>query len=799
VLVFLASLALALPCGSPAVERGRQEKGEGARRKAAGKEGQGPRKAGEDGRKKAGPRGRKDGGERKAAAAQRAAAFSDEAVRKAIENGQRFLWSQQRPDGGWPGIEGKYPVGPASLAAYALLASGVSPLDKRMEKALNWLSRQPCTKTYSLALRCNVWLLANRETGDKYSRFFRSDVIQLIKSTKDGSYNYDSLGNGRSSGDNSNSQFGVLGVWAGVVGLAEVPEQYWMMVLNHWRMCQNRDGGWPYRKGQTKGGDTKEGSRATMTAAGLATLFVCFDNLYAEKFVRCDVNSDFVPIRKGMEWMDRHYVPALRSGKQSYYFIYGVERVGLASGYKYFGTVDWYKLGAQKLLGEQGPKGAWGGGGHGPLVNTSFALLFLARGQHPVAFNKLEFDGDWNNRPRDLAGLTRWMSGSFEKMMSWQIISLKAPVSEWHDAPILYLSASQAPKFTDPQIHKLRTFIWQGGTIFSVTECNGQGFRTGIRALYEELLPGYSLKQVPKDHALYDVHNQLRGRPVFFEIHNGIRPLVIHTDSDLPRSWQLQMRQTALAEFQAAANVLMYVTDKGLMRNRGVSPWPAAVPKSGGRSIRLARLRYEGNWDPEPLAYERFRRLLAAREKIHLEVVGPVSPAQLDVSEAKVAAMTGTESFTLSDAQQAGLRRYLDAGGTLILDAAGGSRAFGESVELLLQGMFGRRAIRRLGTTAELYELPGRKIQHVSYRRKAHVDRGLSGIPNLRGVMSNGRIAVIFSAEDLTGGLVGCPSYGCVGYQPESCYELMRNAILYAADGAPKPANAPVAARPQAN
>ncbi len=793
---------LALALALPAQERRRDREDEGGRRKATRKQADARKKRpaakkgkGDRDRKAAKKTARKKGGaERRQPPAEPRVAFSDEAVRKAIANAQRFLWSQQKPDGSWSGIKGKYPVGPSALAAYALLASGVSPLEKPMAKALTWLSRQECTKTYSLGLRCNVWLLANKETGGKYSRYFRGDVVRLIKSTKNGSYNYNSLGLGKSSGDNSNSQFGVLGVWAGAMGLAEVPEQYWMTVLRHWQLCQNRDGGWGYRKGQKKGGDTPEGSRATMTAAGLATLFVCFDNLFADRFIKCDVKSEFAPIRRGLNWMDKHYVRALRSGKRTYYFIYGVERVGLASGYKYFGTVDWYKLGAEKLLARQGGKGSWAGGGHGSVINTSFALLFLARGQHPVAFNKLEFPGDWNNRPRDLAGLTRWMTGSFERVMNWQIISLKAPVEEWHDAPIVYLSAAQAPKFTGAHLAKLRRFVWQGGTVFSVTECGGTGFQKGIRQVYEKMLRGCEFRRLPKDHDLYSIHHRLGGRPVFYEINNGVRPLVIHTDVDLAKSWQLQMRKTATGDFEAAANVLMYVTDKGVLRNRGEAQWPPRPRAPERRTVRLVRVRHEANWDPEPLAYERFARLLGQRERIRLDVAGAVAIGQLDAGEAKVATMTGTGRLALTASQQAGLKRYLEDGGALIVDAAGGSRTFGESVEALLREMFGRRAIRRLAGGAEVYDLPGMKIERVSYRRKARIERGLTDAPNLRAVMINGRPGVLFSTEDLTGGLVGCPSYGCAGYQPESCYALLRNAIVFGANGGRRTARGSVAA-----
>jgi hypothetical protein len=704
-----------------------------------------------------------------------AAGFSDEAVRKAIDKARNYLWSHQEVDGSWPGYAG-YPGGPTGLVTYALLASGVSPLDKRLAKGLDWLCQVETNKTYSLALRCNACLLANKDTRGKYTRFLRNDMDLLVRATKDGGYGYHCQPDAAApTADNSNSQYAVLGVWAGSLGLPDAPPQYWRTVMNHWRQCQNPDGGWSYDEPRRKSGSTP-----TMTAAGLATLFVCYDRLFADKFLRCDGGSEFAPIRAGLDWMDKHYVTALQGRARLTYFLYGVERVGLASGCKYFGKADWYRLGAERLIALQTPEGCWAND-FGPVIETGFALLFLARGQHPVAFNKLQTDSDWNNRPRDLAGLTRWLTDSFERPLNWQTIDLDAPVEDWHDAAILYLAGAQDPQFTDDQLASLREFLWQGGAILSVTECQGQGFSQGIREVYQKVLPNHKLQPLPAGHELYSIQYALPdGKPEFFEISNGIRPLVLHTDADLSKSWQLQLPKGDRLAFEAAANVLAYVSDKGLLRNRGASHWPPKPDLPPGESIAAVRLKHQGDWDPEPLAMERFARLMGQREKLRVRLLAPTPIDRLAAVKARIALLTGTGALSLKAAEAAALKGFLQSGGTLIVDAAGGSPAFAKSAEAMLEGMFGPRCLRLLPASAALYHVGGREIDRVGYRRGAKLARGLADTPNLRGVELAGRLAVIFSAEDLTGGLVGCPSPTCVGYSPESCYDLMRNAFLLA-------------------
>jgi len=78
-------------------------------------------------------------------------------------------------------------------------------------------------------------------------------------------------------------------------------------------------------------------------------------------------------IELGLNWMSQHFDEIYEARPN--YGLYGVERIGVASGRKYFGTVDWYKQGADYLVKHQAPGGNWG-----QPPDTSFSLLFLVRG-----------------------------------------------------------------------------------------------------------------------------------------------------------------------------------------------------------------------------------------------------------------------------------------------------------------------------------------------------------------------------------------------------------------------------------
>jgi hypothetical protein len=142
--------------------------------------------------------------------------------------------------------------------------------------------------------------------------------------------------------------------------------------------------------------------------------------------------------------------------------------------------------------------------------------------------------------------------------------------------------------------------------------------------------------------------------------------------------------------------------------------------------------------------------------------------------------MTGLGEIKLDARALAGLRKYLQAGGTLIADAAGSSRAFAEALEKQLAALLPGAAWAPLPADHPLYTRAGPAIEKVRYRRAL---RSLGGPARLRlkALRQGGREAVILSEFDLTAGLVGYAQWGLEGYEPDTAFALMRNAVLHAA------------------
>ena len=157
----------------------------------------------------------------------------------------------------------------------------------------------------------------------------------------------------------------------------------------------------------------------------MATLFITQEYLHGNDGIDCHGNIVDPNIEKGLDWMADHFdeiYTAATMFNHPYYGLYGIERIGAASGRKYFKDIDWYKNGANYLVSPD-LRGAVGG----MYATPSFALLFLVRGRAPVVMNKLQYDidlhgdkppskeGNWNERPRDVANLTTWIGKQNER------------------------------------------------------------------------------------------------------------------------------------------------------------------------------------------------------------------------------------------------------------------------------------------------------------------------------------------------------------------------------------------------
>src|SRR5712691_3334903 len=117
--------------------------------------------------------------------------------------------------------------------------------------------------------------------------------------------------------------------------------------------------------------------------------------------------------------------------------------------------------------------------------------------------NKLQLDpagkgdqGEWNNRPRDLANLSRFASRELERPVQWQVVPLDRDPADWSDAPILYLASHAPLRLSDDEVAKVRRFINAGGIFFTQADDGSAAFNAYVDRLAKQLYPARELKDL---------------------------------------------------------------------------------------------------------------------------------------------------------------------------------------------------------------------------------------------------------------------------------------------------------------
>ena len=691
-----------------------------------------------------------------------------------------------------------------ALCVYALLHSGqalntggqkvLGVDDPFVQQILEKLKSYRMEYTYHRSLRAAALAVFNRSQD---TQSLEDDVRWLLAAGPRGAYTYTLPQNNYEAGawDNSNSQYGLLGVWSGAQVGMSISQNYWHAVIAHWAQCANGNGTFGYTMGDAS---------TTMTCAGIASLLVARD--YADNSAanaRIPTRPTPLPaLDTGLNWMDEGDNCMTRLAGDGMggtgYGLYGLERVGLASGYKYFGRHDWYSELARILVAQQHQDGSWGvtpaaNGQVSPqtLIDTAYALLFLARGRHPILYNKLRYEGDWNDRPNDVSHLTRFAAHALERPLNWQVVNLRRNWFDWMDCPVLYISGDRAIKLAPQDYMALRDFANGGGMIFTHADGGSGEFNKWVTDTIRILFPKYELMTVPRDHPVYSMVYPLKNPPPLLSINNGSRTLLVHSPTDLAGGWQQNWTDERKTEFQLGVNLFVYAAGKGILKNRLASNYIPPDPDRPDGVRQIARLEYAAEWDPEPYAWTRFSRFFQWETHLAIEPVtiklkelAPLStPASFPL-----ATLTGTVRHDFTPAECQAAKSYVQSGGILLIDACGGSAAFNKSIQTtLLPAAFPDAVFHDITAAHPLLvpSRPGANDLSRSLLRSYANQNGGKDMP-LR-VLPYGKGWVLYSPLDITTGLLGTQAWGILGYDPAYAQSLMKNAVLWAKARAPQP------------
>ncbi|KAF0243039.1 MAG: hypothetical protein FD180_3610 [Planctomycetota bacterium] len=297
------------------------------------------------------------------------------------------------------------------VMTYALIHAGVDASDPGFKAGLSHLLTKPPDGTYNLAL--TALALADLDADRYCGRLAEIAQILSDQQSTNGQWSYgfpgqiavtppgknepppdEESGTGGEKkkgpkrkipitwhdglrgqgGDNSNTQFAILGLRATTEAGCQVPKQVWERSLDWFIKAQEKPyGGWGYVIG---------GTTWSMTCSGTCSITICLHALGKNEAILAGKPLEVVQIKNGVDWLDKNWIGFDKNmsrmgggGLGFYYSLYSLERVGMIVGIEKIGNHDWYAEGCEHLLSTQDDDGSWGGN----PIDTAFAILFLKK------------------------------------------------------------------------------------------------------------------------------------------------------------------------------------------------------------------------------------------------------------------------------------------------------------------------------------------------------------------------------------------------------------------------------------
>jgi hypothetical protein len=200
----------------------------------------------------------------------------------------------------------------------------------------------------------------------------------------------------------------------------------------------------------------------------------------------------------------------------------------------------------------------------------------------------------------------------------------------------------------------------------------------------------------------------------------------------------------------------------------------------------VVRAVYDGNWNPEPLALEVFGAAAAADRGLDVRLTDePLDAIDTIDPRPDLVIVSGTDAARFTGDQRRAIRAYVEGGGVILFETAGGRGPFAKSAETMCRELLGDLAgppqpvaASRIVTAEGLPDAPN--LSRVVYRPFATDLFGARATrPRLQGMAIDGTPRVLFSREDISNALLDQPCWGVAGYAPRSARDLLGNIIAH--------------------
>ncbi|MBI2194806.1 MAG: DUF4159 domain-containing protein [Planctomycetes bacterium] len=419
----------------------------------------------------------------------------------------------------------------------------------------------------------------------------------------------------------------------------------------------------------------------------------------------------------------------------------------------------------------------------------------------PTLVAKLSYgeNQDWTTDRNDIFNLLKMLGEQYQTPFRAVVVEFGSYTFNPQETPIAYMSGHNPFKLETDQRRELRTFLEAGGTLIIDSCCGSEKFGSAAKEEMKKMFPDRHFKRLPLDHPVFSSHYEVKqvsytpqvkdnvtSEPCLEGVDFGCRTAVFFSRYDLSCGWDNHTHPHCRGVVEADAiklgfNMLSYALvnrrqGDALADTRGYTD--AAEPTRS--KVVLAQVRYRGEWNRHAAATA---NLLADLDK-NFPAEVQYGRTDLELSDPKIFShpaiyLSGQDDFSLTEEEVVQLRKYLDAGGTLLAESCCGRQEFDQAF---------RREIARVMPSGKLASLP---IEHPVYKiahdltalrlpeplKSRHP--GLS-VPLLEGIEGKGATAVFYSRYGLSCGWAEEECRYCLGYDAKAAVPIGVNVLGYA-------------------
>ena len=697
-------------------------------------------------------------------------------IKDRVDEITQAVLDDQLPNGSW-NYNG-HAAGSTALHLLALATAGLTEKNPAIQKGIAYLQENfPNNDTYSVGMYACAFQAIDQK---KYRNEIKKASDWLVEHQQKGTWNY----SGNGPGDNSVTQFAILGLKAAVDAGIAVPKSAFSATATHFKNIQNNDGGWGYTG--------KSRSTPSMTAAALASLSVCEVEKEVSEEIRkgpkfCGVYKDTPQIVRGINWITTYMN---KSGADTVfsepYTAYAVERVGIFFDQKLLGKYDWYREGSATIINNDINNGFY--------VPKAFKLLFLAKGDTPLLFNKIQWGKtrDWNRRHNDVLQNVKSLSKIFEEQLDWQVSKLDLNDKKFGQSPILYISGLRELELNDLEKNALKSFVDDGGTVVFSPCLKSRLFIASTIQVLKEIFPGSRFEDLPKTHDLrrmfYDLQEIKLPLKVFMNNCSYKRIFILTEDMSLEYEKKAPEKisiytMTNLAKFALKDKPLVGKLDVVKITKAKEEKMAEFTFKeaegSDASGLDVTQILY-GN-EPEKTDPESMNNQLGfMRKTLKIPTTEGISLLSLKEKDKlklqPVLFMTGNKEFKLSREEVKNLSDYLKNGGFLFADSKCSCEEFDSSFKALIKEVYPESKFELIPIESPVYQSPFKHAVEFTESLKKEKDEKK---PFLLGIRQDDRYVVIYSPLDFTSALSNRIDESSKGIKSPSAYKIVTNIITY--------------------